>query len=63
MSEFYTASAQRGVRWNDPAFDIRWPIADPILSEKDRSHPDFKRQLIQKTINVEPPHKKPNERT
>ncbi|MHC4572982.1 MAG: dTDP-4-dehydrorhamnose 3,5-epimerase, partial [Planctomycetota bacterium] len=32
MSEFYTASAQRGVRWNDPAFDIRWPIADPILS-------------------------------
>lgn len=33
--------AARGVRWNDPAFGIRWPIADARLSEKDRSLPDF----------------------
>lgn len=41
MSEFYTPDAGRGVRWNDPAFGIRWPIADPILNERDRSYPDF----------------------
>lgn len=40
-SNFYTPSAQRGVRWDDPAFGIHWPIPNPILSEKDRSHPDF----------------------
>ena len=41
MSEFYDPSLARGVRWNDPAFEIQWPIGDSILSEKDRSYPDF----------------------
>lgn len=41
MSEFYSESDARGVRWNDPAFAIEWPIADPILSPKDASYPDF----------------------
>ncbi len=40
-SEFYTPTHERAVRWNDPAFNIRWPLADPILSDKDRSHPDY----------------------
>ena len=25
MSEFYSPAHARGVRWNDPAFDIEWP--------------------------------------
>jgi dTDP-4-dehydrorhamnose 3,5-epimerase len=34
--------ASRGiVRWNDPLFEIRWPEAHPILSDNDRSAPDF----------------------
>jgi dTDP-4-dehydrorhamnose 3,5-epimerase len=41
MSEFHAREAVRGVRWNDPAFDIRWPLADPILSDRDRTCPDF----------------------
>jgi dTDP-4-dehydrorhamnose 3,5-epimerase len=41
MSEFYHPDAARGARWNDPAFDIQWPLADPILAEKDRAYPDF----------------------
>jgi len=41
MSEFYFPQCQRGVRWDDPAFAIRWPIAPPIMSEKDRLYPDF----------------------
>lgn len=41
ISAFYTPSAQRGIRWNDPAFGINWPLADPVLSERDRSHDDF----------------------
>jgi len=41
MSDFYSSDTQRGVRWNDPAFAIDWPISDIILSEEDRFHPDF----------------------
>jgi dTDP-4-dehydrorhamnose 3,5-epimerase-like enzyme len=29
------------VRWNDPAFRIRWPIEQPILNERDRAYADF----------------------
>lgn len=42
MGDFYDADLSSGVRWNDPAFDIRWPIAEPVvMSERDRSYPDF----------------------
>ena len=43
MSNFYNPISARGVRWNDPAFGITWPIKNPILSEKDKSYEDFKR--------------------
>lgn len=39
MSEFYQPELARGLRWNDPAVDIRWPLADPQLSERDRALP------------------------
>jgi len=41
MSEFFHPDLARGVRWNDPAFAIPWPIANPILSGRDASYPDF----------------------
>ncbi len=38
----YEASASRGVRWDDPAFGIEWPDAEPrVISERDRTYPDF----------------------
>ena len=41
MSEFYEPSAASGVRWNDPAFGIIWPLAEPLLSDRDQSYPDW----------------------
>lgn len=41
MSEFFQPESARGVRWNDPAFGIEWPIAEPIISARDGSYPDF----------------------
>jgi dTDP-4-dehydrorhamnose 3,5-epimerase len=41
MSEFYSPEHARGIRWNDSTFTIEWPIANPILSERDRTHPAF----------------------
>ncbi len=43
MTEFYAPQYARGVRWNDPAFGIKWPLPGPIISEKDSKLPDFKR--------------------
>lgn len=41
MSEFYRPEAARGVRWDDPAFAIQWPIADPHVSARDRGFAPF----------------------
>jgi dTDP-4-dehydrorhamnose 3,5-epimerase len=32
----YNAKAESGIRWDDPAIGIEWPIADPSLSAKDQ---------------------------
>jgi len=42
MSEFYHSECVRGIRWNDPALKIEWPLPDPILSARDKNHVDFK---------------------
>ena len=39
MSEFFRAAAARGVRWNDPAFGIRWPQAVAVISARDANYP------------------------
>ena len=39
MAESYHLDLARGVLWNDPKIGIAWPLADPILSERDRSYP------------------------
>ncbi len=41
VSAFYQPECERGVRWNDPAFDIAWPIAPTVVSDKDSRWPDF----------------------
>jgi len=41
MSEFYNAESARGVRWDDPAFEIAWPEKLQVISERDRSYPNF----------------------
>jgi dTDP-4-dehydrorhamnose 3,5-epimerase len=43
MSAPYAAEAASGVRWNDPAFGIRWPLPAPILNPRDAGYADFKR--------------------
>lgn len=35
----YAPDLEGGIRWNDPQIGVRWPIADPILSEKDAALP------------------------
>jgi dTDP-4-dehydrorhamnose 3,5-epimerase len=41
MSERFVPDSYRGIRYNDPAFGFRWPSAPAVISERDRTHPDF----------------------
>ena len=42
VSEYYKATAEKGVRWDDSAFNIEWPsVSKRIISEKDSRWPDF----------------------
>ena len=41
VSEFYTPGSERGIRYDDPAFDIKWPIEVEVVSDKDKNHPPF----------------------
>jgi dTDP-4-dehydrorhamnose 3,5-epimerase len=41
MSEFHNAESARGVRWDDPAFQIVWPGEVIVISERDRTYPNF----------------------
>ena len=56
MSHEYVPSASRGVRWDDPAFGIQWPVSERrLISERDKAWPDTGHP-----VNL--PHRKQSER-
>jgi len=40
-TEFYSPNMERGIRHDDPFFNINWPVEREIISEKDNSWPNF----------------------
>ena len=41
VGEFYTPGCERGIRYDDPALGIEWPIPIEVISDKDASWPPF----------------------
>lgn len=41
VSSFYNSAHERGIRWDDPAFEVKWAIHPETISVRDQSHPDF----------------------
>jgi len=41
VSQFYSPESERGLRYDDPAFGIEWPIDVQVISDKDKSWPDY----------------------
>jgi dTDP-4-dehydrorhamnose 3,5-epimerase len=39
VTSYYDGAQERGIDWDDPEIGIEWPVADPIVSERDRSNP------------------------
>jgi dTDP-4-dehydrorhamnose 3,5-epimerase len=42
MFEWYAPETARGVRYNDPKFDIQWPIEVAVISDRDATYADYK---------------------
>ncbi len=40
VSRFYTPGAEGGIRWNDPAVGVQWPVEPTVISEKDQQWRD-----------------------
>jgi len=47
MSDYFAPQLNAGVRWNDPAFAIRWPLGEIIISERDAACPAFERAAFE----------------
>ena len=41
VSEVYSPTHERGIRYDDPALQIQWPLSPVVISEKDLNHPLF----------------------
>lgn len=41
VSQYYSPSFERGIRWNDSQFEINWPIKKAKVSNKDASWKDY----------------------
>ena len=39
LSSHHDPKLELGVAWDDPELEIRWPLSDPILSDRDRGAP------------------------
>ena len=46
-TDVYDPGGEIGIAWNDPEIGIRWPVAEPILSERDRRNAPLAAQLEQ----------------
>ena len=45
-TDYYCPEDEGGIRWNDPTFNVRWPVANPRLSEKDAAAPFWKTPVL-----------------
>ena len=43
-SDVYDPACEIGIAWNDPAIGIRWPIEQPLMSDRDHHHPTLAAQ-------------------
>ncbi|MCF6157490.1 MAG: dTDP-4-dehydrorhamnose 3,5-epimerase [wastewater metagenome] len=41
ITEFYAPHLERGIRWNDPKFNVEWPFMPAVVSDRDKNFPDF----------------------
>jgi len=51
VDKYYDGSDTRAIAWNDPDLNIKWPIKDPIISERDKNNPTLREAFPEKFNN------------
>ncbi|MDH5262943.1 MAG: dTDP-4-dehydrorhamnose 3,5-epimerase [Gammaproteobacteria bacterium] len=46
MTDVFAPELAAGLRWNDPALAIDWPVDSPIMNQRDRNYPDLDRDWL-----------------
>jgi dTDP-4-dehydrorhamnose 3,5-epimerase len=52
MGRKFESGVAVGFRWNDPAFDIKWPVSPVVMSNRDRAYADFTPELVHGTTGL-----------
>jgi dTDP-4-dehydrorhamnose 3,5-epimerase len=50
-SDVFNKASESGILWNDPQLNIKWPVSDPIVSDKDKLLPTFEELLRNSVIS------------
>lgn len=48
VDEYWDNSKAKGIAWDDPDINIKWPVDDPIISERDRNNPTVRELFPEK---------------
>jgi dTDP-4-dehydrorhamnose 3,5-epimerase len=48
VTQYYTPNSEAGLRYDDPAFNITWPMKPTLVSDKDQQHPLFTNKVSTK---------------
>jgi dTDP-4-dehydrorhamnose 3,5-epimerase len=54
MSEYYHPESAGGVRWNDPAFNIAWPLPVSVITQRDATYPLLGRSQVVASHECQP---------
>lgn len=47
FSNYHSPAHDKGIIWNDPTINIKWPITNPILSKRDQNFPTLEKAIIE----------------
>ena len=42
IDEYYNQKKIKGIAWNDPDLNIKWPVKKPIISDRDKNNPKLR---------------------
>lgn len=52
VSKFYVPEAERGIRWDDPFINIKWPLDITCVSDRDSQWPDYMPVIKEKCSQI-----------
>lgn len=48
VDEYWDDSKAQGIAWDDPDLNIKWPVKDPIISDRDKKNPSLRELFPEK---------------